>query len=499
MDENNKNIDKLLIAADEILHGKPVSVTLDTQTLTALKQLLHVKADTPMDPQFKKQLGKLIQKNINNYTKIRNSHHSLKETIMKYFLTFLTGTFATAIIAVIVLNNYNVINLPFGDKSPSSQMGEIVTEGEVKDVSQKDFGDVPSIDEASSRPQSGGGSDAANTQALGIGGGGGGYAERSFIPPYGGDLYPPETNYNYTGNQQLQIPSEIAIYKTIKTSLNVNTLVSLMGNFGFPIEAFMKGNKLQLEYLNFRDESGTSYNVDFNIGQINFYTYRDYGNNPKQPAEKDIPQDAAIISIANSYLQSHGIDPASLNAPIVDKQWYVYYLREKEMAQKDSRDFYGYIPRDFQVIYPMMIDGIPVVNYGGTPQGDIMISVDILDKVVTSGNIFLTQDRERTQYPSQNFDKVLQILKETGGTNGFIYGPRPLTIDAPGNNELKPASIIADYNEAKIAYLQHSTWVQNTSSNFFIPVVMFKGEIKQTDQEPYEQYTFVPIVSSKEF
>jgi hypothetical protein len=292
----------------------------------------------------------------------------------------------------------------------------------------------------------------------------------------------------------------MAIYKTKKTEITSTRLGSLLKNFGAAAGDFIRNGKVVMQNMSFFNSSEKrSYNVDFNSGIINFHTNRDYDPNRKRTTEEDIPEDSELISIANAFLREHGIDPATLNTPEIDKRWMVYYEREKKRMEESGEKYPMHIPSEMNVVYPRMIDGIPVVDYGGGKVGQVRINIDILDNQVMSGSVNLSLNMDKTEYATQNSESLISILKETGGTNAFRYGPTPLRIDTP-DEDLKPVKIDANYKEAILAYIEKHQWKEGENKIYYIPVVMFKGDIDSSAQEEsYEQVTFVPVISSKNF
>lgn len=509
MQESDKNIERILQAAEQILAGKKVTVKLDPDILSAIKQLVN-KREVSADPRFKKTLDKKIKKTLQEISKQRTQKNftSLKEKVMKYFLVFLSGAFATSIIAIVVMNQLDIISFPGGvsePKTPISQDTQVNAElgilgGEsIVEVSHKDFGDVPALDEVVAQDAGKVSSDAVATAPMGLGGGGG-YAERSYIPYPGGDLYPPEVEYSYSGDKNVSVPQSMGIFRTKKTTVAASRLQVLMSEFGVNFQNLLKDGGFVLNYMNFySDATEQNYNIDFNSGSISFYINQEYNPNRKNPTEKDIPTDQVLIGIANKYLRDHGIDPSTLNSPEVDKRWEEYYIQEKKMMEESGQNYPMYIPTTMTVVYPKQIEGIQVVDFGGGKIGDVRIDIDIIDKKVMSGSINLNTSYEKTEYPAQNISTIISILEETGGTNGFQFGPTPLRLDIP-ENDLKPASIKAAYEKAELAYVEKYHWSDGGSKIYYIPVVMFKGKVTNSElKEPYDQTTFVPVISSKNF
>jgi hypothetical protein len=513
MQENDKNIDKIAKAAEALLKGKKMPKSIDPKTQAVIKQLL-MKQEVEADPRFKKTLDKLINQTLGNIRRSRSNYNPLKEKAMKYFLTFLSGAFATTVIVLVILNQKNIVTLPFEkDAVDEGVKIETVVEGDelallseaeqvVNEVSHEDFGDIPEIEQVEAgKGGGGGGGEALATSSKEIGAGGGGFVERAIIPPYpGGELYPPEVTYDYTGDTNVSIPQSLSIYKTQRSELAVSRIQSIISQFGFDIGGIIEEGRIVMQYFSFANpKEKLNYSVDFNNGILTFHKTYQHDPDRKRATEEDVPSDSELITIANAFLKKHGIDPATLNPPEIDNQWRVYYEREKARMEKVGDSYIPYIPDQIRVIYPQMIENIPVVDFGGTNVGQVNLHINIFDKEVVSGGIQLSLDLDKTDYPAQDFEEIIAILEETGGTNAFNFGPRPLRIETP-DEDLKPADIDVAYDEAMLAYFRKYDWREGESKTYYIPVVMFKGEVTHSgEEEPYDQSTFVPVISSENF
>lgn len=491
MDENKKNIEILLKLADDILSGRKVTEKIDAKLLMALKQLLN-KTECTIDSAYRSRLDVAIRQKLKEIHQQSALFH-YPPPFMKYTLTFLAGTFAALFIGVFVVNQLGWVPLtPSTPQVTQTQTPSV----QVNEVPNDDFGDVPSLSEAiSARP------DAKISANYGVGGGGIA-AERSFMPPYpGGDLYPPEVKYIYSGDRSLSVPQSVGIYRARENVTPVTAIESLVGAvLGVNIKNLMSSTSVMLQNMNFQDPSDNiNYSIDLMYGQVNFYTYREFTGNEKQPTEKDIPSDDVLISMANNFLTSKGFSLTSLEKPEVDKEWYKYFLLEKSRAADEKIAFNPYIPREIQVIYPMKIEGVQVVSFGGTKEASIRLSIDIIDKKVVSGNFTTIQNFDKTDYAAETAAAIIATLEKTGGTNAYNFGPRPLELRAPGD-ELKPSTIDVDYKTGELAYVRKDSWKNNRTYIYFIPVVMFKGQAKHSEQkEPYDQVTFVPVISAASF
>jgi hypothetical protein len=107
------------------------------------------------------------------------------------------------------------------------------------------------------------------------------------------------------------------------------------------------------------------------------------------PKPSDIPADAELIRIAGAFLAAHDIDVSSYGTPVVDDAWRIAYD-----SMEGKR--YAWIPDTLRVIYPLIVDGKPVIDAGGEPAG-ISVQVSIRHDRVTDAWGFTTNQFDRSQ------------------------------------------------------------------------------------------------------
>lgn len=107
------------------------------------------------------------------------------------------------------------------------------------------------------------------------------------------------------------------------------------------------------------------------------------------PKPSDIPADAELIRIAGAFLAAHDIDVSSYGTPVVDDAWRIAYD-----LMEDKR--YAWIPDTLRVIYPLIVDGEPVIDAGGEPAG-ISVQVSIRHDRVTDAWGFTAYQFDRSQ------------------------------------------------------------------------------------------------------
>jgi hypothetical protein len=112
-----------------------------------------------------------------------------------------------------------------------------------------------------------------------------------------------------------------------------------------------------------------------------------------------VPVDtASVLRIASSFLTSHGISTAAYGTPTTVAT---------------------------QVVYPLLINGMPVVQQDGSPMG-MTLSVDLNESTVTSLYGLTTLDFTSSAYDAVTDFSVIQKIAEQGGLYGS-YGTKAVT------------------------------------------------------------------------
>jgi hypothetical protein len=110
------------------------------------------------------------------------------------------------------------------------------------------------------------------------------------------------------------------------------------------------------------------------------------------PKIGDVPADDVTIKLAQDFVKDHGFDLTQYGAPEVDHQWKVQYdaVTDKSMA---------YVPDTVRVVFPLMVDGKPVFDEGGTKSG-INVGVNIRQKKVSDAYGIVDQTYLKSAYPA---------------------------------------------------------------------------------------------------
>lgn len=72
----------------------------------------------------------------------------------------------------------------------------------------------------------------------------------------------------------------------------------------------------------------------------------------------DVPDDAALIRLAEAFVREHRVDTGKYDKPIVRHDWKIEYARSSDANT-------AYIPETMYVVYPLQINGYDVYEEYG--------------------------------------------------------------------------------------------------------------------------------------
>lgn len=135
---------------------------------------------------------------------------------------------------------------------------------------------------------------------------------------------------------------------------------------------------------------------------------------PAPLTKSNVPNDDTLIRTANVFLARYGIGTASFGAPEVDHTW-----------EETPEGVASYVPESVSVRYPLIVNGMKVVNDGGGDEG-MTVAVDVRSGHVA--NVFGLEivNYEASSYPMETDTKAILAAAERGGVRDLSV-PTPLS------------------------------------------------------------------------
>lgn len=181
-----------------------------------------------------------------------------------------------------------------------------------------------------------------------------------------------------------------------------------------------------------------------------------------------------LIAIANAFVAEFNINLDSFGSPAVDDRGVVYALSQPVDLQ--------YIPDSTNIIYPLLLNGQPVINGDGSAYG-LTITVNQRTKMVDGAYVNIAEGYELSDYELETDTARLLAIAEAGGIYNYGYGYG--TGGTPISIELgTPTLMLMNY------YQYNGT----TTDILFVPALNFPIT-KNSDTNPiYQQAVVVPLV-----
>lgn len=192
----------------------------------------------------------------------------------------------------------------------------------------------------------------------------------------------------------------------------------------------------------------------------------------------EILSDEEALAKAAQFLSQYGISTQGYGEPQVRNEWRRLY----DLA-RDKTSFY--IPEDSQVIYPLLVEGQPVSDANGYPQG-LSVSVSSRFDRVTGMSGYRINDFESSAYELESdFARILKIA-ERGGQYPIYYF-----------SDQKPETVEVELGTPTQSLMSHWHYDEASGQSYelFVPALVFPiTKTPANDQYFYQQSVVVPLV-----
>jgi len=310
---------------------------------------------------------------------------------------------------------------------------------------------------------------------LGIGGGGGpsvsnasdGVSEKqSAMPVYESVNY----RYIYKGKDIASLSGKADVYARIKNEALGKNLAKLLKGANISLLDVSKLQNLNVNNISFSEDRDFGYDVTLSPMDGNIYFYMNWLKWPDPYAAckditcseninlkpSDMPEDSEIISIADNFLDAHGIVKSSYGKGQVLKNYLDQYPRPIE-GQSQT-----YVPDNISVIYPLKINGQDVYDTSGELDG-MFVDVNIRYKKASGARNIYFQDFQSSGYDVETETKNIISYAEKGGLYGeYVYENPTKTLDVELGDPSLELVKIWKYSEEKKA-----------GEEFYVPSYIF--------------------------
>jgi hypothetical protein len=240
-----------------------------------------------------------------------------------------------------------------------------------------------------------------------------------------------------------------------------------------------------------KDDPGYNIFVDIERGEVSIYHTMSQGYSDAQVSQMvnyaDVDQ-AEMMKIANEFLAKHSIDVSAYGKAEIEAPANFGYADGFPGVAIHSAESVGPI-YSMNVRYPLVIDGMKVVDPSGGISAGIMVSINARTKIVESVSGLMAQNYQRSRYALiQDQDKILAMVHD-GGYGGYFYG-YPEGVPRSELSVKAPEVVLMKYWK----YEQG----QQEPTELLIPALLFSVDRSANDQGLYDSRDkiVVPLVDA---
>jgi hypothetical protein len=191
----------------------------------------------------------------------------------------------------------------------------------------------------------------------------------------------------------------------------------------------------------------------------------------------DIPADDVLIGTAQEFVEQHGVDLSQYGAPEVDRQWQTQY----EAATDKSMI---YLPDAVRVTYPLLVDGKPVYDEGGTKAG-ISLGINVRADRVSDAWGITDQKYQKSGYAGvTDAAQINSYLQNYGKVNGDWMPP----------NTTKK-SVDVTLGTPELSLVRMYTYNNNVNEELLVPALVFPVTNVPAGEYFYNTSITVPLAS----
>lgn len=412
---------------DELYALEPQLKRQEASLIPLLETMLKRKPDAVPNPAFVQQLRMQLR----DMAATRNAQ---RETRTSSFFSFfsmtnypiaVTGAILGAVITGPIV--YSIVSSN-GQFAPLGDGDTPAFTYSIEETSDEAFGDL-----AAYSPMGQGGGGGERTQS-----GGGGVASDAsnmMIDPKIG-IFPAEvTQYNFVieGDLPELTAAQVDVLKRQK-GMSGPAVRNILSSFNTGMIDLTSFGSAQMDSVNFYqdEEFGYMFYINFREGSIAINQNWQRWPHPENGCQDEacfrsyqitidqIPADERVIAIAQEFAEDHGVDLSSYGAPEVDNAWRVYYE-----ASDDKSNYY--VPDVIRVVFPLLVEGKPVYDEGGSKAG-ISIGVNVRHDRVADAWGIMDQRLLSSSYAGVTDPAQITAFLDTYGDQSIQWMPEGSTV-----------------------------------------------------------------------
>lgn len=301
----------------------------------------------------------------------------------------------------------------------------------------------------------------------------------------------PMRNFKYVYKGALDLKADSgSVYRRLKgDGYLANNLTSLISNQDLGLVNLQSFSNLKMTNLSLTEdkELGLMVNLDFNEDTIYISENWEKWQLPERNScideacfnrfrlkMADVSSDPELITMADKFLSYYNISLTNYGAAQVDNSWRLGY---EQMADKNN----FYISEYATVVYPLMIDGAPVLDQSGNYSG-LRVTINLLRKNASGLNGLSPYRYEASDYALETDESRLMKVLANGGWNRFYYYGQEST-----------AATEIELGTPVKSLVQMWRYTNNHNEELLVPALVFP--VLNTPSDYYGQkFVSIPLV-----
>ncbi len=247
-----------------------------------------------------------------------------------------------------------------------------------------------------------------------------------------------------------------------------------------------------VDSLNFIQQKpyGYTFNIALREGMLSLYQNWEQWPHPEsdcqdeacfrryQQTPDDIPDDDAVIAVADAFVREHDIDLTSYGPPAVDTSWRMRY----DSMTEGERSTYS-IGDVVRVIYPFFLENTPVVDASGTPVG-ISVGINIREMKVQEVSGIMDRTYQSSAYAAADEETIRRYLDTASSYPGNVY---------PEGAERTTVAITL--GTPTLGYATVSVFDENRMDELLVPALIFPVTNVPEGADYYNTSVIVPLAT----
>jgi len=486
----------------ELYQTDPTLRDHEKELIPLIKRLLKDQPDAEPTEQFIAELRAQLQSQARSLqsTTLPAGHSSTErrlDPILSFFSLMKYSYAALGLVLGVLLTTPAVY---YTLKNPSSPLKVLPTDDSLFSYSitkrpDNDFGDLAGGRSAGaettsfSRNQSGGGGGGLGggpTMDAKIAAGGNATSDMMIYPPQDFVQY----EYVFNGDIPALTNDKVSVLKRQKNITRI-PITAINGSFDLGSIDLNSFNNARVDSLTFTQDESYGYMISVMLSEGAIGINQNWAKWPHPEADckddacwramqvkiTDIPADDVLLDIAHAFMKDHHIDLSAYGTPEVDHQWKVEYERatDKSMA---------YIPDTQRVIYPLLIEGQPVYDEGGTKAG-IQVGVNVRERKVADVWGIMNNNFLRSDYAGvTDSEVVMKYLRE------FEQTPKEYL-----PQDTKVRTVKLQLGAPVVAYSRMYMYENNANDELYVPSLVFPVTNVPAGEYYYRSSIVVPLAT----